>query len=140
MSTQPFVIERTFPVPAARVWQALTDNEQMKQWYFDIPGFKAEPGFEFSFTGGTEENQYLHLCKVIEVIPGKKLTHSWRYDGYPGDSFVSFELFEEGESTRLRLTHTGLETLGPNPDFAKENFEMGWTSIVGTALKRFLEN
>ncbi len=139
MSAQPFVIERTFPVPASRIWQALTDSEQMKQWYFDIPGFKAKPGFEFSFTGGTEEKQYLHLCKVIEVIPGKKLTHSWRYDGYPGDSFVSFELFEEGGSTRLRLTHTGLETLGNNPDFAKENFEMGWTDIIGTELKRFLE-
>ncbi len=139
MSTQPIVIERTFNVSPTRLWQALTDSEQMKQWYFDLPGFKAEPGYEFSFYGGHEEKKFLHLCKVIEVIPEKKLTHSWRYDGYPGDSIVSFELFPEGGATRLRLTHTGLETFGDNPDFAKSNFVEGWTSIVGRRLQKYLE-
>ncbi len=139
MSTQPIVIERTFNVSPTRLWQALTDSEQMKQWYFDLPGFKAEPGYEFSFYAGRDEKKFLHLCKVIEVIPEKKLTHSWRYDGYPGDSMVSFELFPEGGATRLRLTHTGLETFGDYPDFAKSNFVEGWTSIVGKRLQKYLE-
>lgn len=139
MSTQPIVIERTFNVSPTRLWQALTKSEQMKQWYFDLPGFKAEPGYEFSFYAGRDEKKFLHLCKVIEVIPGKKLTHSWRYDGYPGDSIVSFELFPEGENTRLRLTHTGLETFGDNPDFAKSNFVEGWTNIIVKRLQKHLE-
>ncbi|HUM67185.1 MAG TPA: SRPBCC domain-containing protein [Chitinophagaceae bacterium] len=139
MSTQPIVIERTFNVSPTRLWQALTKSEQMKQWYFDLPGFKAEPGYEFSFYAGRDEKKFLHLCKVIEVIPGKKLTHSWRYDGYPGDSIVSFELFPEGENTRLRLTHSGLETFGDNPDFAKSNFVEGWTNIIVKRLQKHLE-
>lgn len=139
MSTQPIVIERTFNVSPTRLWQALTESEQMKQWYFDLPGFKAEPGYEFSFYAGRDEKKFLHLCKVIEVIPEKKLTHSWRYDGYPGDSMVSFELFPEGEATRLRLTHTGLETFGDNPDFAKSNFVEGWNSIIVNRLQKHLE-
>ena len=139
MSTQPIVIERTFNVSPTRLWQALTDSEQMKQWYFDLPGFKAEPGYEFSFYAGRDEKKFLHLCKVIEVIPEKKLTHSWRYDGYPGDSMVSFELFQEGGATRLRLTQTGLERFGVNPDFAKSNFVEGWSSIVGKRLQKYLE-
>jgi uncharacterized protein YndB with AHSA1/START domain len=31
------------------VWKAITNAADMKQWYFDIPGFKPEVGFEFSF-------------------------------------------------------------------------------------------
>jgi uncharacterized protein YndB with AHSA1/START domain len=141
MKAAPFVIERIFNAPVIKVWQALTDNEQMKQWYFDLPAFKPEIGFEFQFLAGEENKEYLHLCKVIDVIDGKKLTYSWRYDGYPGNSFVTFELFEEGDKTRLKLTHEGIETLGPgNPDFAKENFAKGWTSILDEALKKFIED
>jgi len=140
MNTQPFVIERTFNVPVIKVWEALTDNEKMKQWYFKLQDFKPEVGFEFQFMGGEDDKQYLHLCKITDVVVGKKLTYSWRYDGYPGNSFVTFELFEEGNKTRLKLTHEGIETLAPgNPDFAKENFEKGWTSILDQSLKGFLE-
>jgi uncharacterized protein YndB with AHSA1/START domain len=82
----------------------------------------------------------LHLCKITEVVIGKKLSYSWRYDGYEGNSFVTFELFPEGNKTRLKLTHKGLETFPiNNPDFAKENFIDGWTYITGTSLKEFLE-
>lgn len=141
MSIQPFVIERVFNSPVSKVWSALTDNEQMKQWYFNLPEFKPEVGFEFQFLAGeSAEKQYLHLCKVTEVIPGRKIAYSWRYDGYPGNSIVRFELFEEKNKTRLKLTHEGIETLGPgNPDFAKENFVQGWTQFMDKALKNFLE-
>jgi uncharacterized protein YndB with AHSA1/START domain len=140
MEKQPLVIERVLHAPAVQVWQALTDRNNMKEWYFDLASFKAEIGFEFSFYGGPDDHQYLHLCKITELVPGKKLTHSWRYEGYPGESFVSFEIFEEGENTRLVLTHSGLETFpGNNPDFARKNFEAGWTSIIGTNLPAYLE-
>ena len=140
MNTQPFIIERTFNAPAIKVWQALTDNKKMKQWYFNLEEFKPEVGFEFQFMAGEKNKEYLHLCKVTDVVVGKKLTYSWRYDGYPGNSFVTFELFEDGNKTRLKLTHEGIETLAQgNPDFAKENFEKGWTSILDESLKGFLE-
>jgi uncharacterized protein YndB with AHSA1/START domain len=140
MKNEPYVIERTYNAPVARVWRALTNRDEMKEWYFDLKEFKAEVGFEFQFTGGEEGGeQFLHLCKVTEVIPGQKLTHSWRYDGYEGNSFVTFELFDEDGKTRIRLTHEGLETFPALPAFAKENFNKGWTAIIGTALKNYVE-
>src|SRR5579864_2160691 len=90
-SDQPFVIERTFDAPVSKVWKALTDKDEMKQWYFDLPDFKPEVGFEFQFTGGKDGRSYLHLCKITKVEVGKKLTYSWRYEGYEGNSFVTFE-------------------------------------------------
>ncbi|MBI3110605.1 MAG: SRPBCC domain-containing protein [Ignavibacteriales bacterium] len=140
MNTPPLVVERVFNAPIEKVWKAITEKEEMKQWYFDLAEFKAEVGFEFRFYGGPPEKQYLHLCKVTEVVPGNKLTYSWRYDGYEGNSFVTFELFAEGKTTRVRLTHAGLETFPKeNPDFARNNFAEGWTDLIGRSLKSYLE-
>ena len=142
MNQDPIVLERSFHAPADEVWQALTDKNKMKQWYFDIDNFKPELGLEFQFYGETDDKKkYLHLCKITELVPGEKLTYSWRYDGYPGESFVTFELFDEGDTTRLKLTHRGLESFpDSNPDLDKKNFVMGWNQIIGTNLPTFLEN
>ncbi len=139
METTPFVIERTFNVPTEKVWQAITDRDKMAQWYFDLKEFKPEAGFEFHFDGGPPEKVYHHVCIITEVVPGKKLAHSWAYEGYPGKSYVTWELFPEGNQTKVKLTHSGLETFPKEPDFARSNFEGGWTHIVGTSLKEFVE-
>lgn len=135
----PVITESVYHAPARKVWQAITDKNQMKQWYFDVSGFRPEPGFEFWFEGGTEYKTYVHLCRITEVIPEKKLSYTWRYEGYAGNSLVTIELFSEGEKTRLRLIHSGLETFPADPDFATDNFRQGWNQIIGTNLKEFVE-
>jgi uncharacterized protein YndB with AHSA1/START domain len=139
--TKSFVIERTYDAPVEKVWAAITDPAEMKKWYFDLPGFRAEVGYQFQFEGGTPEKTYLHLCEVKAAVPNQKLAYTWRYDGYPGDSLVTFELFAEGEKTTVKLTHAGLETFAAanNPDLVAKNFEMGWTAIIGTSLLEFLQ-
>ena len=139
-ATGPVVVERTYDAPADRVWKAISDKEQMKKWYFDFEAFSPEVGFEFRFTGGTETRQYLHICTIEEVVRLKRLKYSWRYDGYEGISYVTFELFAQGDQTRIKLTHEGLETFPKeNPDFARVNFVEGWTSIIGSSLKEYVE-
>ena len=138
-SAEPFVIERTYQATGEKVWQAITDKVKMKQWYFDVSDFKPKVGFEFQFTGENEGIIYRHLCKVIAVETGKKLSYSWTYDGFPGYSVVTFELFSEGDKTRVKLTHEGLETFPDMKDFKRENFVGGWTQIIGKNLKEFVE-
>lgn len=141
MENQAIVLEQLLSAPTSIVWKAITDKYEMKDWYFDLAEFKAEIGFQFNFTGGpSPDKQYLHLCEVTEVIPETKLTYSWRYDGYSGISFVTFELFEQENKTLLRLTHKGIETFPKeNPDFAVHNFEEGWNYIIHKALNEYLE-
>jgi uncharacterized protein YndB with AHSA1/START domain len=135
----PLVIERTFNAPAARVWRALTNKDEMKRWYFDLKEFKPEVGFEFEFTVEHEGVKYCHLCKITVVIPQRKLAYTWRYEGHEGDSLVTFELLPDGDKTRLKLTHEGLESFPTLPAFARKNFMKGWTEIIGSSLKDFLE-
>ncbi len=142
MNQAPIVLERSFHAPADKVWQALTDKNKMKQWYFDIENFKPELGLEFQFYGETDDKKsYFHLCKITELIPGKKLKYSWRCDGYPGESFVTFELFDEGDNTRLKLTHCGLETFpADNPDLDKKNLVWAGTRSLEPIYPHFLKN
>lgn len=141
MKNEPFVIERTLNASVQKVWEAITDKEKMKQWYFDIADFKPELGAEFSFPGNGNKGQcYTHLCKITKIEPGKTLQYSWKYKDYPGNSLVTFELFPEGDATRLKLTHEGLETFpSDNSDFAKESFVGGWTYLIGKSIKEFVE-
>ena len=140
MKNEPLILERTYNVPIETVWKAISNNNEMKKWYFDLAEFKPEVGFEFEFYGGKDGREYRHLCKITEIVTGVKMTYSWRYDGYAGNSFVTFELFADGAKTRLKLTHTGLETFpAENADFGKHSFVAGWTHIIGTALKEFVE-
>lgn len=140
MTDKPIVVERLFDAPVSKVWKAITDKDEIKKWYFDLAEFKAEAGFTFQFAGGPPDKQYLHLCEITEVIPGKKLTHSWRYAGYAGNSFVTFELFEQQNKTLLQLTHKDINTFPKeNKDFTIANFEQGWNEIINTSLKNYLE-
>jgi uncharacterized protein YndB with AHSA1/START domain len=140
MAKTPVIVERVLDAPIEMVWKALTDVGQMKQWYFtELESFKPEVGFETQVNVRHEGKDYLHFWKVTEVVPGKKIAYSWKYADYDGDSVVSFELFPEAAGTRLKLTHTGLETFHreTTPSLERGNFLKGWTHFANS-LKEFL--
>jgi uncharacterized protein YndB with AHSA1/START domain len=135
------VIERTYEAPIESVWEALTNKDQMKHWYFEVVDFKAEVGFEFQFSAESDGKTYLHKCRVVEANPITKVAYTWSYDGYVGQSLVTFELFsEDKDKTRLKLTHSDLDTFSKdNPEFSQESFNEGWESILGQSLRNFVE-
>ena len=139
MDNQPLIIEQEFNASLKLVWRAITEKELMQKWFFDVADFKPQVGFKFQFEGGEENKRYRHLCEVLEVIPQKKLRYSWKYEGYTGLSFVTLELLPNGERTKVKLTHEGLETF-THPDFSKDNFVGGWKYLIQESLKEFLEN
>jgi len=134
-------LERLLDARIEVVWQALIQKDEMKNWFFDLADFQADVGFTFQFVGGpSPERQYTHLCEVKEVIPQKKLSYSWRYEGYSGDSLVAFELVAQGSKTLLRFSHTGLDTFPADaPDLAAKNFAEGWNHIILKALPNYIE-
>ena len=102
----PIVTEVTYNASPEKIWQAITDPAQMKQWYFDMNGFKAEAGTIFTFYEPGENHKFLHQCKVTEVIPNQKLQHTWAYPGRTmGSSTVTWNITPDGDQTKVILTH-----------------------------------
>jgi uncharacterized protein YndB with AHSA1/START domain len=133
----PLVFQHVYDAPIEEVWQALTDENRMRAWYFpQLKKFKPVVGFEFIFSNdGSPYQKEWHVTKVED---GKVLAHRWIYRGYPGSSEVTFELFKEGDKTRLRLTHTGLASFPGDAHFARHRFEDGWKQILESTLKNHL--
>ena len=141
MDNKPLIIEQEFNAPIELVWRAITEKELMKKWYFDIIDFKLEIGGKFHFEGGKEGRIYVHICEILEIIPFQKLKYSWKYEGYTGISFVTFELLPMGKTTKVKLTHEGIDSFPiDNPDFVKDNFVGGWKLLIHESLKDYLEN
>jgi len=133
----PFVLEQVYDALIDKVWRALTEENQLREWYFpQIKKFDPVVGFQFQFTD--DGSEFKKDWRVTRVIVGKLLAHSWIYKGYPGSSEVTFELFKQKEKTRLKVTHTGLASFPDDPHFARHRFEEGWQRIIRTELKKQL--
>lgn len=77
MENDPVIVEGVYNVPVDKVWKALTDNNEIKQWYFQLKEFKPEIGFKFEFSGGADDGpQYLHLCEITQLVEGKKIAYT----------------------------------------------------------------
>lgn len=143
MEDNPIIITQVLNTSVDKVWSAITNREQMIQWYFEmIPAFEPVVGFETSFNVHTPDNKdYLHLWKVTEVIPKRKIVYTWKYGGYTGDSFVVWELTADGNNkTILHFSHYGQSSFSQeNSDFARESCVKGWMFFIHERLKAFLE-
>ena len=53
---------------------------------------------------------------------------------------VVFELIEEGNQTKLRLTYTVIENFPDNiPEFTRESGIEGWSYFIKKSLKNYLD-
>ena len=141
MNTDPIVVEQIYNAPIAAVWKAITEKDQMRQWFFEpMSDFETEVGFETRFDVQVEGQNYAHQWKVTKVVPERRIAYDWRYGGYPGNSSVTWELSETPQGTILKLTHKGIETFPQdNPIFSRESGEAGWGYFLHESLKPFLE-
>jgi uncharacterized protein YndB with AHSA1/START domain len=138
---EPIVVEQTFDRPRDAVWNAITDINQMRQWYSEnIPDFKPEVGFKTQFNVISEGRNFLHLWEITEVVPLKRIAYSWKFKEYEGEGLVVFELSEDDDLTKLKLTNSGLESFPDNvPEFTRESCIGGWEYFIQNRLKEYLE-
>ncbi len=134
------IVEQTFQNSPEEVWMAITSLDQMQQWFFpNIESFKPEVGFETTFNVTVEDRNFLHLWKIIEVIPMKRITYNWKYGGYSGDSEVLFDLFNQNGLTTVKLSH---QVIVPFPTgiaaFSRSSCLEGWNYFIKKRLVEYL--
>jgi uncharacterized protein YndB with AHSA1/START domain len=142
MNNNPIVVEDTINAPIEKVWQALTDKEQMKLWYFDIPDFELKIGYVFNFYEPGKNKKFHHQAIVKEIIPNHKVQHTWTHPSHSkGESLLTWDLESLDNKTKVKLTHEGKENFADaGKNFERESYEAGWKEIVGDSLKSYLEN
>ena len=115
--------------PIAKVWEHISTREKIARWFMSND-FEPEIGKAFSFQC---EDQGTVSCVVKEIIPLQKLVYSFKSKVTKVETIVTFTLIEEAERTRLKLVHSGWETLPPDQQGIADIFDEGWDS-------RFLKN
>jgi len=113
--------ELFFPHPPAAVWEYLTNAELMELWLMKSD-FQPVLGHEFQFRIGPKpalDFDGIVYCKVLEIVPFKKLSYSWKLGPGDGtlnvDSVVRWELQPKDNGTELILDHGNfviLENMG----------------------------
>ncbi|RXQ91028.1 SRPBCC domain-containing protein [Ancylomarina salipaludis] len=136
------IVEQNFAVPLSQLWKAISELDQMKQWFFEnIEDFRPEVGFETQFSVKSGERNFKHLWRLSEVIHLEKLVYSWKYEGYDGESVVSFETFINEGGSSLRVSHFVTKSFDQSiPEFTRESCQQGWEYFIKDRLKAFLEN
>jgi len=104
-----------FPHPAEVVWEYLTKAELISQWLMEND-FLPIIGHDFQFRTKPLPNLNLDgifYCKVLEIIPFKKLSYSWKSGPGNGkitlDSLVVWTLQAKDNGTELFLEHSGFK-------------------------------
>ncbi|UOE47191.1 SRPBCC domain-containing protein [Mucilaginibacter sp. SMC90] len=127
-----------YPHPPEVVWEYLTDQELVSQWLMPgdlkpIPGhefqLKAKPMPEMDFDG-------IFYCKILEVIPFKKLSYSWKFgpgNGELSDSTVNWLLTEKDNGTELLLEHR--DFTGPENLLMFASMKEGWLVLINKMLQ-----
>ena len=108
-------LERRVSAPRAAVYRALTDPEQLVEWWgprgFIAPSVKFDPqvGSGYRIAMQPPDGDLFHLSgEFREVEPPARLAYTFRWDPpHPDDreTVVTLALGDRGEETEVRLAH-----------------------------------
>ncbi|GAA1491621.1 SRPBCC family protein [Brachybacterium sacelli] len=110
------VVERHFPHPVERVWQAVTQPEHLAHWFPGSPEFELHAGGSVrfpDFAGRPAESGTVLECEIPH-----RLRFSWDTDE------LLLELSGDADGTRLVLTHAFDDIAGA------ASFATGWEACL----------
>ena len=104
-----------FPHPPEAVWEYLTNSELMELWLMKNT-FQPIIGHDFQFMTKpipSLDFDGIFYCKVLEIVPLKKLSYSWKSGPGDGmitlDSLVVWKLQPTDKGTEIFLEHSGFD-------------------------------
>jgi uncharacterized protein YndB with AHSA1/START domain len=133
-----FVYVTYIRTTAERLWTALTDPTEMREYWFGMHqdcDFKPGSPWRLVFSDG----RVADAGKVLEADPPRRLVLEWQNEFRPelkaeGPARCTYEIEPQGEAVKLTITHA-IER--PNSQFIGA-VSQGWPKIVSN-LKSLLE-
>lgn len=135
--------EMEYPHPPEKVWRALTEPAQIAKWFPSSWGktttdFRPVVGAEFRMDAEKKRGWRGHVTgKVIEVVPNRRLVHTWvgssQEDIEP--TRVEWTLEPTAKGTRLRFAyHLSPQITGVMGWMAFKGAGASWRGMMDKAL------
>lgn len=136
--------EMILAFPIERVWKAVTDPAEVRQWFGDQSDYDLREGGE----GVHKWGDNAHRMRILTLEPPRRYVYQWVIDQYD-DASVPFEemqyttveiiLDSVPEGTLLKLTESGFASHGEDSrDANYAGNSEGWTSELAK-LPEFLQ-
>ena len=142
--------EITIYASVDKVFRAITDADQLTQWFPDVTILEAKEGGDVQFTFLKDQSNYksnkhphkldkdYHVVgKIIKIVTNKELSYTWKHKDIPDfpETIVSWQLEQLDENkTRLILSHSGF-TDKDQEEY--DNHTEGWSWFI-TRLQNYV--
>jgi uncharacterized protein YndB with AHSA1/START domain len=97
--------EVVLPAAPGEVWEALTDPDELEQWFANDVELELEQGGEGTFRWDDGE---VRRATVVEVEEGRRFAFRWADEDGADEALVVLELEEAEEGTRVVVRETPL--------------------------------
>jgi uncharacterized protein YndB with AHSA1/START domain len=143
------VAEIHIAAPPGRVFQAITQPEQLMRWFTDAScpvklwevdarkGGRWRSANHPSAKSLNGVNEFRAGGEILEIDPPRLLVYTWHANWHDDPSLatlVRWELYPDGQGTKVKVTHSGLA----KEKLAREDYSGGWIGVV-KLLKEFVE-
>lgn len=110
---QEIRIERVFNASRERVWRAMTDPDQVAQWWgrgneLVIERLEVEPGGHWRYIEHSADGTDGFEGRFREVTPPERLVRTFEWDGLPGYPCIETAELEDLGDGRTRVVTTML--------------------------------
>ena len=110
-----FTVERTYPVPPSRVFQAWADPRQKAQWFGDAKGepqeiFEFRPGGREYSAGHHEGQTFTFDVRYADIVPDNRIVYTYQMSLNGQNISISVATIEfqpKGKDTRMVITEMG---------------------------------
>ncbi len=126
-------LHRVIDAPVETVYAAWTEPEMLRRWLAPGNATVVRAVAEVAVGGtflvemrGTDGRKWLTRGLYREVVPQRRLVHSWRWEDSEIETLVTVEFEPESAGrTRLTLTHSRFAR-----DEARDEHEQGWSGCL----------
>ena len=142
------VSEIQIAAPPARVFQALTNADELQRWFTSpecpVKVWEMDPrlgGYHYETKAGSVivngVREFRCHGEILEYDPPRLLVYTWIanwHDDVSRPTVVRWELTPKSGGTHVKVTHSGLATM----PVVRKDYNGGWPGVVET-LKKFVE-
>jgi uncharacterized protein YndB with AHSA1/START domain len=143
-----FVIERSYPVPPARVFAAFADDELKRRWFLIDKEMAATEVYENDFSVGGKETTRFRFADTspggsaagtvmgndsiyMDIVENERIVYTYSMvvgDARISTSLATIQLLPEGPGTRMVFTEQAVYFHGPE---ALQHRKQGVTYMLG---------